>query len=526
MTASLLGGLRVMAVSGKAIVVNGRREIRARRIGPGDVIEVGTAKVIVHPSRSRRAVILEVHESIGEADLAHNEPSKVAVKGPPISAWSWTLSLGFAGLFLFLPLSGLMVPDLRQPLREIALLPSDALWSPGPLHAAHQSIGTRCEACHAEPFEPVRDRECLACHSTVAHHIDAHSNDRVLFRDKQCTSCHLEHKQPAALVQRDPGLCTDCHGDLKRVKPNTTMKDATDFGTGHPEFGVTVLASTEREDMTLAWRAVRLDRDHPADFVEHSHLKFSHLQHLNPKGVKSPAGERVLSCQDCHKPDSSGREMLPIRMETDCSGCHSLSFDEHDASTGVPHGDLQAVYRTLREHFSRVYLTQTDVSESDPRGMRRPGNEQRALSQSEQRRARDWVDTQTLKIARELLEKRVCVDCHEVERVPGRTGLDQWTVEPVRLTSNWMPNARFDHAAHASETCVTCHTGAPQSRHATDILLPDIARCRQCHGGSGSAAKVVSDCLMCHPFHVAGRGTWQPTTPTPTPTPTTAQAVP
>jgi predicted CXXCH cytochrome family protein len=518
-TTTALGGLRVAALSGKAIVVNGRREIRARRIGPGDVIEVGAARLIVHPSRSRRAVILEVHEPAGVADPTEHEHSEVTVTGPRMSPWSWALSLGFAALFLLLPLSGLMLPDLQEPLRETPLLPSDALWSPGPLHTAHQSIGTRCDACHAEPFEPVRDRECFACHSTVAHHVDARSNDRVLFGDTQCTSCHREHKEPAALVQRDPRLCTDCHGDLKRLKPNTTVEDASDFGTNHPEFRVTVLASTERDDTTLAWRAIRLDRDDPANFVEHSHLKFSHLQHLNPKGVKSPTGERVLSCQDCHRPNSSGRDMMPIRMETHCSGCHSLRFDEHDPTSGVPHGDLEAVYKTLREHFSREYLVQTALSETDRHQIRRPGNEQRALSQAEQRRARDWVDTQSLKIARELLEKRVCADCHEVTRVPGKTGLDQWTVEPVRLTSNWMPRARFDHAAHISETCISCHVGAPKSKHATDILLPDIARCRECHGGSGTSAKVASDCLMCHPFHIPTRGTWLRTTPT-----TTAQA--
>ncbi len=48
--------------------------------------------------------------------------------------------------------------------------------------------------------------------------------------------------------------------------------------------------------------------------------------------------------------------MMPIRMETQCSGCHSLHFDEHDPTSAVPHGNLQRMYRSLREHFSRQYL--------------------------------------------------------------------------------------------------------------------------------------------------------------------------
>jgi hypothetical protein len=55
---------------------------------------------------------------------------------------------------------------------------------------------------------------------------------------------------------------------------------------------------------------------------------------------------------------------------------------------------------------------------------------------------------------------------------------------------------------------VSCHATVPKSKHATDILLPDIARCRECHGGAGSSAKVASDCLMCHPFHIPSRGAW------------------
>jgi predicted CXXCH cytochrome family protein len=503
------GGLRIAAATGKGVVVNGRRETRAR-LNAGDVIELGTAKVIVHPSRSRRTVILAIHEPSDDRGETDHEHLEVSATGPRMSPWSWTLALGFAALFLLLPLSGLVMPGIQEPLRQTPLLPSDALWSPGPLHTAHQSIGTRCDACHLKPFQPVRDKECFVCHASVSHHVDVRSAAVSLFSGKQCTTCHLEHKQPAALVQRDPRLCTDCHADLSKHKPDTTVADATDFGTDHPEFRLTVLKNAAEGAATSSWQAVRLDRDDPTNFVEHSHLRFSHRQHLDPKGVKSPTGERVLGCGDCHKPNSSGREMLPIRMETSCSGCHSLRFDEHDPGSGVPHGDLEAVYKTLREHFSRQYLVQNGASAGSTGSglLRRPGNEQRVLTEEEQRRARDWVDAQSLKIARELLEKRVCADCHEVTRLNGKTGLEQWRVEPVRLTADWMPRARFDHAAHVSETCVSCHTGAPESKHATDILLPGIARCRECHGGSGSSAKVASDCLMCHPFHVPSRGAW------------------
>ena len=503
-TAGSLGGLTISCRSNRGLGVNGKRETRTR-IKPGDLIQIGAAKLLVHPSRSKRAVILEVSEPPEEDSEDRHERSEPGTQGPRMSPWSWGLSLGFAALFLLLPLIGLVSPGIQDPLRATPLLPSDALWSPGPLHTAHQSIGNRCDACHVKPFEAVRDKECLVCHASVQHHVDIRSPDVSLFKGTECTACHVEHKQPATLVERDPRVCTDCHKDLSRKKPDTQLRNVTDFGSDHPEFKLTVLTS---QGLLTPWKSAQIDRDDPAHFAEHSHLKFSHQQHLDSKGIKSPTGERILGCQDCHKPNTSGREMIPIKMETHCSGCHSLLFDEHDPTSGVPHGDLEGVYKTLREHFSREYLVQGGAPGFEGSRQRRPGGEQRVMSEAEQRRARDWVDTQSLKIARELLEKRVCVDCHEVTHDPSKTGLDQWRVEPVQLTSEWMPRARFDHAAHISETCVSCHAKAPESKHATDILLPGINRCRECHGGTDTSAKVASDCLMCHPFHIPNRGLW------------------
>jgi hypothetical protein len=420
---------------------------------------------------------------------------------------------------------GLVVPAVQKGLRQAPLVPSDALWSPGPLHTAHQSIGSRCEACHIQPFQPVRDQACLACHGELQQHVAARM-DVSLFHATQCTTCHLEHKKPAALVQADPRLCADCHADLHQKKSNTQLRDVSDFGTDHPEFRLTTLSlnpiqalaaqglaklstgSSAGADHPGDWRLSQLDRIDPENFAERSHLRFPHSKHLDPKGVKSPDGNRVLSCQDCHKPDASGRQMQAIRMEAQCSGCHSLRFDEKDPNSAVPHGNPEAVVKTLREHFSREYLLQTSAAGSAAQ-LRRPGTGTAVMSEAEQKRAREWVDAQSLTVARELFEKRVCAQCHEVTRVPGKSGLDQWQVEPVRLTSNWMPHARFNHAAHVSEKCISCHGDAPKSEHSTDILIPGIARCRECHGGATSATKVASNCLMCHQFHIPGRGPWQ-----------------
>jgi hypothetical protein len=202
--------------------------------------------------------------------------------------------------------------------------------------------------------------------------------------------------------------------------------------------------------------------------------------------------------------------MQPIQMEKHCSRCHSLRFDENDPATTVPHGDVDGVYRALIAHFSLQFLEGKTGSSRTSRLARRPGGRADALSRDEQRRARDWAEQQSLLAARDLFERRVCVDCHEVTKMPERTGFRQWKVEPVKLTQVWMPRARFDHQAHKTTDCLACHIGANASKRSGDVLMPGIRECRTCHSGANAKNKLPSDCLMCHQFHLPGRGLFDP----------------
>ncbi|HYL70475.1 MAG TPA: FHA domain-containing protein [Candidatus Dormibacteraeota bacterium] len=506
------GRLSLAVLSRKGVIVNGRLRSRAAVLGAGDTVQIGATTITVEAPRAANVAVLRISQPDGAVNRSAAARALVEPEAAPpsMSVWSWGLTLLVAAAFLLVPLVGVVMPAMQKPLRASSVLPSDALWSPGPLHTAHQFIGDNCTACHRTPFARVRDAQCTACHTDVQHHVDVHTSDVGLFRGARCAGCHFEHKQPSALVQRDPRLCTDCHARVDRLKQHPSIRNVSDFGTDHPDFRPSVLRNLGEG----IWQATRLDRGDPAHFIERSHLLFSHAQHLNPKGIKSPQGDRVLTCQSCHHPNTSGRDMLPIRMESDCSGCHSLQFDEHDPSTVLPHGNLQAVFRTLQEHFSRQYL-ERDAQAHGAKGLaRRPGAASEVMSSEQQQRARSWVDAQSLTIARELMEKRVCVDCHEVSHVAGAGGFEQWRVEPVRLTEIWMPLARFNHAAHSTQQCSSCHSAAPRSQHSSDVLMPRIAECRTCHGGSHAAKRVESGCLMCHEFHLPAHGRMAAPAPT------------
>ena len=109
------------------------------------------------------------------------------------------------------------------------------------------------------------------------------------------------------------------------------------------------------------------------------------------------------------------------------------------------------------------------------------------------------------KTAEEMFTVRVCKTCHAVSR--SATG---WEVAPIRITTRWMPNAQFDHKAHAQSRCAQCHDVA-RSKRASDIAIPTIEKCRDCHAGARAAeGKVTSNCMLCHGFHDASHP-WDPT---------------
>lgn len=508
------GRLVIMAVTPAGFLVN-RRPRRIAVLSAGDIVQIGSAVITVDILQRGSPVVLGFGPA-GEqeaADLGTLHVTSLNRTKLSKPFWSWTLGLSALLLFFLIPVSGVVYSSLREPLRDLPLAPSDNLWLSGPLHAKHQFIGEDCNVCHVKPFEMVRNDRCIDCHAGMQHHVDVNSSDVELFDQKRCAACHREHNEPSTLVKQDERLCTDCHARMSRLKDRSELVDVSDFGKDHPELGLALLEPSTDLNETI-WKLVRYPRTDGKPIRERSNLKFPHATHMNPKGIRSPEGDQVLTCQDCHRPDTSGRHMVPIRMEAQCSRCHSLLFDPNDANTKVPHGDMKQLNTALREYYSRQFLEGALDDDDRPvlgmsrggRLARRPGGTRRSISAQEQRRATEWIEQKTMATMTELLEKRVCVNCHEITKDPLKKGPEQWMVWPVRLTPQFMPRARFDHASHSTSACTDCHKNAQQSKQSSDVLMPKIAVCRDCHGGSKDKRKLQSDCLMCHQFHLPGSG--------------------
>ncbi len=466
------GGTYIESGIDARVSVNGAL-ISTARIVPGDSIWLGPydLKVIDTPDGYDLALSVELVRPLSDDlnKLKARTVKSLAATGMSKRRWAWIGFVAVLLLFLVLPLLGTWNEPLRQTLTTVPAF-SERSWLSGDFAAPHRFFAANCKACHQVPFVRVQDTACLKCHKDVKAHADPKRFHFAAFDATRCASCHTEHQGQAQLVRSDQRFCANCHSDLSHKTRNTHLLDVSDFGHGHPQFRPSLLRWRDGREVV---QRVSLS-DHPQ---EQSGLTFSHAKHLDPRGVKSPKGKVVLDCARCHTLDPGGKRLRPIRMTEVCVGCHLLNFDPDNPRRVVPHGDVAKVLSSLDEYYSTLALKGGyDKHDAPPAVRRLPG---KPLSDAQRLEALRWAQRMTARTASELIDKRSCKVCHTVTRTPEQS--PGWRIAPVRLASHWLPLARFSHAKHATTACTDCHA-ARSSKQSSDVLLPGIGKCRECHG--------------------------------------------
>lgn len=392
---------------------------------------------------------------------------------------------------------------------HVVAWPSDHLWSSGPVSSAHAFFETDCASCHVEPFVQVRNEACLACHDTIHHHVnDLHLVAQPDFSGAACTDCHREHNGPDGTIVRQPGLCTDCHASPQERFPQSKLESVRSFSKEHPAFSPLV---SKYDPVEKKFSTTPVAQGKGVVLEEDTNLKFPHELHLAAKGVDALGDTRVLKCADCHVPDRGQISFEPVTMEKHCAGCHRLEFDkENHPDRVVPHGQPAEVAAVLRDFYAAQALSGEAVGLSSldhlpPTALRRRPGPTRPRASREA--AAKWSEQQGEQAVRDVFNTRICTYCHVVSA--GDDPELPWTIAPVRIKEHSMTGAWFDHKPHSVAPCSDCHK-AEQSKESSDVLLPDISNCRDCHGDVGHAAQVHSDCIDCHRYHVEPAPLWDP----------------
>ncbi|MEO8358999.1 MAG: FHA domain-containing protein [Vicinamibacteria bacterium] len=487
--------------------VNGELADRAK-LRRGARILIGPYEITPEPPTNPNhdfGLAVEMVQPITDVLGPLRERSRLSLAATHLSkrGLSWGLFALVAFFMLALPFAHATSPDLREggaqplpgPLKSVAWA---VAWNPGPLSQGHHLLAAQCDACHRTPFEPVPDAACVRCHKNTGPHVVASSPSASVDLGVRCAECHRDHRGAALSHASGPRVCVDCHGSIKARHPLSSLVAVTDFGTDHPEFRLSMINPKTGLVEKAAARA-----DQPR--VEASGLKFPHARHLAPSGVRSPTGPRVLECANCHKKDEANERFQSVKMTESCSECHRLEFEPAVTTRQAPHADPALVMESLREFYARVALGEKPIDVPVVNDLlRRPAS---GVPQVEKTNALSWADRKAASVATDLIEHRVCIQCHEVSRVQGRSAVDPaWTIKPVRITSYWLPGANFDHRSHQQATCETCHK-VRQSTTSADIAIPNLATCQTCHAGEKPApGKLFSPCQTCHSFHRETRG--------------------
>lgn len=519
---TLAGGKLTLASSGDyRFAVNGESTRRAQ-LQAGDLVEISGHSIKVKADDGELDFVLEVElASETVAKLRDRFQTRLRDVKVPERAIAWTLFLVILITTLAIPMAGFYL-DEREELRE-SMLPDDGQWLSGELHQNHAFLGENCDVCHAKPFVPTQDEDCLGCHQTVTHHFDTevHGDDYQV--GSRCADCHQEHSTTGSIIRSDQGVCTTCHAKLTDVgMDGDGLLPATDFSANHPDFKVSLLQYGLDDD----WHEKRVNLDE-VGIAEGSNLIFPHDIHLDAAGIDSADGKVQMECSDCHVPEKGGMKMQAVNMQDHCASCHQLTFDPNSPDRVVPHGSPPELMRTLREYYALQYLTEelgaeTDEdqklapgteTDADPvRPVRRPGRVERPQlitdlitamqidpKASIGAKAAIFIEARVADAAENLFEKQTCTVCHEITAVADAEV--PWKVLPVRISEAWYPLSDFSHEGHKNMECDGCHL-ARDSEVATDILMPDIANCRQCHGGEDAENLLASNCITCHKFHL------------------------
>jgi len=393
-----------------------------------------------------------------------------------------------------------------------ALRSGQSIYSKGPMASVHAFFAQRCELCHEKTGNfrhPATDAACQRCHQAPDHQRNIVAKDALA-----CSTCHVEHMGSLNLAHVGDSKCAYCHENL-RTDPNIPSEyhrkiqtRTMGFNTDHPKF---------------FWQTDKFQKPLTVIFSHEAHLGKKVLFPAPYPGERPDPGARAvqLQCADCHRPlaqsggqwayaypgqqppnpdlpsaqkfypDSQSALMLIPTYEQQCSGCHDLKFDPA-FSDYLPHpwqlkdiGDSM-----LRQLTSYDKQHRDEFVEPLQRKMVEAVAVPHVKTDSELVMKRFWQDARLIKAK--------CGYCHkfndDATDVPEVTKLD--------LKAPEMEHAIFSHKAHFELRCESCHSSASSSGKSSDVLLPGIEICQNCHNGHpATVGKAENSCFLCHQYH-------------------------
>ena len=350
------------------------------------------------------------------------------------------------------------------------------------------------------------DANCLSCHEGKKFH------QPNMAAEFACHECHKEHQSSGLMLETASSYCTSCHGSAELMATSRKLGSTT-----NPHAFPAMLASAElklqarkRPEDGYTGVITAFHVDHPEfrqikDRVrDENQLKFNHEIHL--KTGKIP---RTMNCNDCHERDSRGEYQRPITYEKHCVECHTLQFDPETTADKdkpgiyLPHGDpyyVRAFLRSLNIQYEEYARSHEGMTDSDTLGDYVRGKklaiEKRYGSGENLERSVFFADMKGEIPGGLRAPFAGCATCHEVSEPTSETATPQ--IKKVSTPDRWMTLGKFNHDLHQKGlSCVDCHS-VMDSKLTSDLNLPSIKSCVECHSPKGG---IDTRCTSCHTYH-------------------------
>jgi hypothetical protein len=350
------------------------------------------------------------------------------------------------------------------------------------------------------------DANCLVCHEGKKFH------QPDMPAEFACHVCHKEHKTSGFMADVDSAYCTSCHGSADLMATARKKGVATDPHT-FPKFtsnSETKIQPRARPENGYTEVITAFDTDHPEfrQIREGTHdanpLKFNHQLHLRTGKIP-----RVLNCSDCHERDATGEYQRPITFEKNCVECHNLQFDPNTPAEKnkpgiyLPHGDpyyVRAFLRSLNiqyEEHARSYegITSRNELNAYVRG-KKVAIEKLYETGENLERSVFFADMKGEMPGGLRAPFAGCATCHEVAEPTNDNATP--VIKKVSTPDRWMVFGKFNHDMHQKGlTCLDCHK-VMTSQLTSDLNLPSIKSCVECHSPKGG---IDHRCVLCHTYH-------------------------
>jgi hypothetical protein len=350
------------------------------------------------------------------------------------------------------------------------------------------------------------DKNCLACHEGKKFHQPNTASEFA------CHECHKEHHGSGFMLEVDSASCASCHGSAELMAASAEIGIKID---PHAFFSLDPnLKNQSRKRPEKGYTDVitAFHTDHPEfrqirDGVRDGNsLKFNHRVHL--KTGKIP---RTLNCSDCHERDGQGEYQKPITYEKHCVECHTLQFDpdtpakHNKPGIFLPHGDpyyVRAFLRSLNIQYEEYASSHEDITDRDELASyvreKKAGIEKRYETGENLERAVFFTDMTKVIPGSDRLRAPFpgCATCHDVSQPKGDNATP--VIAPSKTPDRWMTLGKFNHDLHQKGlSCLDCHH-VMDSKLTSDLNLPSIKSCVECHSPKGG---IDHRCTSCHTYH-------------------------